>query len=224
VLHGRCQRRDIANAPIQRDDPGCSRLCPGFEWKLLGSGCTGVSFSAAPTSVTVSATVGPVDALSPTAQETLSQVSTDLGFGPSGLPATAIFASAGGTIPGTPLAGGGQVTYIPGNNNVCMGVSGGLSTPPGVSISGGGINSAQNVDVTNVVQGPSGTLSVIPGFAGGSFVYSGGNVASGPQVGTPGVSLMYGPSACNTPSGWLVQPVQDFINTITNGVWHLYHP
>jgi len=137
--------------------PNCSQDSHGNFW---GTGCTSVSFSTTPTSITVSATAAPVDALSDTAQATLSQVSTNLGYGPSGPPATAVSVSAGGGIAGGGASG--QVTYIPGNNNVCVGGSAGFSTP-GPSISAGVINSSQNVDVTTIVSGPSTTLSVTPG-------------------------------------------------------------
>ncbi len=88
---------------------------------------TGVIGSAAgPADTTgVSATAPPVDALDPYAQQVFSQVNTNLGFGPPSPPATAIFLSGGGGIGG--VGGSGQVTYIPGNNNICLGGQRGLA-------------------------------------------------------------------------------------------------
>jgi len=102
--------------------------------------------------------------------------------------------------PEAPIFGTGfQINgaYIPQNNTVCLGWAFGNSVPPGLSLSGGILSSSSNIQ--NIIQGPSGTVSAIPGgpTPGLQLTTAGqAGTAGGPVWGTPGVSATVGPSAC----------------------------
>ena len=95
--------------------------------------------------------------------------------------------------------GGGLLNgaYIPASSTVCLGISIGAGTP-GKSFSAGPLTSTGGVPIQSIIQGFSFAFAAqLEWYWGGQITYSPGNGwASGPTVGTPGVSLTGGGSAC----------------------------